>query len=213
MKTLGRTCARLLDSSFSSHSLGFWELLLAPCTAESTEAACSGHQVDLKQSGLDAKLLRTVQVLSRALGTVTWLVGWAPRSQHPASLGPGSYGKKEEESKASPSQEGPFQGLLGSPPTPAASGGEAVWSWNKAPVRAADGASGPGTQRGWLCGPGPTKASLSHRRPPAEAEVAVAPGACHLMTVLAGPDVPQTSAAPSRARPASRHRRGHSNSN
>lgn len=40
--------------------------------------------------------------------------------------------------------------------------------------------------------PQPTKASLSHSRPPAEAEVAVAPGACHLMTVLARPDVPQT---------------------
>lgn len=70
-----------------------------------------------------------------------------------------------------------------------------MWSWNKAPLRAADGAGSPGTQHGWLCGPGPTKASLSHRRPPAEAEVAVAPGACHLMTVLARPDVPQTSAA------------------
>lgn len=70
-----------------------------------------------------------------------------------------------------------------------------MWSWNKAPLRAADEAGSPGTQCGWLCGPGSTKASLSHRRPPAEAEVAVAPGACHLMTVLAGPDVPQTSAA------------------
>lgn len=40
--------------------------------------------------------------------------------------------------------------------------------------------------------PQPTKASLSHCRPPAEAEVAVAPGACHLMTILARPDVPQT---------------------
>lgn len=87
-----------------------------------------------------------------------------------------------------------FQGLLGSLPL-MASTGKAVWSWNKAPLRAADEAGSPGTQCGWLCGPGSTKASLSHCRPPAEAEVAVAPGACHLMTVLAGPDVPQTSAA------------------
>lgn len=70
-----------------------------------------------------------------------------------------------------------------------------MWSWNKAPLRAAHGAGSPGTPCGWLCGPGPTKAPLSHRRPPAEAEVAVAPGARHLMTILAGPDVPQTSAA------------------
>lgn len=65
----------------------------------------------------------------------------------------------------------------------------------KGPSGAADGAGGPGTQCGWLCGPGPTKTSLSHRRPPVEPEVAVAPGACHLMTILAWPDVPQTSAA------------------
>lgn len=88
-----------------------------------------------------------------------------------------------------------------------------MWSWNKATLRAEDGAGSPGTQHGWFCSPEPTKASLSHRRPPAEAEVAVAPGACHLMTVLARPDVPQTSAVAGQGPPASRHRRGHSNSN
>jgi hypothetical protein len=65
-------------------------------------------------------------------------------------------------------------------------------------------AGSPGSQRGWLCGSGPTKASLSYRWPPAGAEVAMAPGACHLMTVLALPDVPQTSGAPTKARPAGR---------
>lgn len=43
--------------------------------------------------------------------------------------------------------------------------------------------------------PGAHKGLIESPRPPAEAEVAVAPGARHLMTVLAGPDVPQTSAA------------------
>lgn len=97
--------------------------------------------------------------------------------------------------------------------SPTTSAGEAMWSSNKAPLRAADGAGRPGTPRGWLRGPGPTKASLSHRRPPAEPEVAVAPGACHLMTVLAGPDVPQTPATAVQGRSASQHHRGHSNSN
>lgn len=39
------------------------------------------------------------------------------------------------------------------------------------------------------------KGLIESHQPPAEAEVAVAPGARHLMTILAGPDVPQTSAA------------------
>lgn len=90
--------------------------------------------------------------------------------------------------------------------------GEAMWSWNKAPLRVADGAGSPGTQCGWLYSPQPTKASLSHCRPPAEAEVAVAPGACHLMTVLAGPDVPQTLQRRSGPAWPSSHR-GHSSSN
>lgn len=58
----------------------------------------------------------------------------------------------------------------------------------------------------------PTKALLSHCRPPAEAEVAVAPGACHLMTVLAGPDVPQTLQHRSGPAWPTSHR-GHSSSN
>lgn len=80
------------------------------------------------------------------------------------------------------------------------------------PSEGSDGAGSPGIQRGWLCGPRPTKASLSHCRPPTEAEVAVAPGACHLMTILARPDVPQASAATIQG-PPGRHRRGHSDSN
>lgn len=95
-------------------------------------------------------------------------------------------------------KEGEDRGRLhrGSPASTSstASRAQAMWPPNKAPLRAADEAGSPGTQCGWLHGPGPTKTSLNHRRPPAEPEVAVAPGACHLMTVLAGPDVPQTSA-------------------
>lgn len=87
-----------------------------------------------------------------------------------------------------------------------------MWSWNKAPLRVADEAGSPGTQCGWLYSPQPTKASLSHCRPPAEAEVAVAPGACHLMTILALPDVPQTLQHRSGLAWPTSHR-GHSSSN
>lgn len=171
----------------------------------------NGQGSDLKQSESNSKFLRTISSCSpEPWGGVT---DGVPGSSEPASQflwaqDSTARKRREEISMASPSHGVSFRGFSISEDSSRIQR-EAGWPCSPGTKLYEGGrwAGSPGSQRGWLCGSGPTKASLSYRWPPAGAEVAMAPGACHLMTVLALPDVPQTSGAPTKARPAGRPQR------